>query len=34
MLEHKSTARKTRLGQIAVVDDRDADNVSAMMPYS
>jgi large subunit ribosomal protein L35 len=34
MLEHKSTARKTRLGQIALVDERDADNVSAMMPYS
>lgn len=34
MLEHKSTARKTRLGQIALVDERDADNVAAMMPYS
>jgi large subunit ribosomal protein L35 len=33
MLEHKTTARKTRLGQAAVVDERDADNVAAMLPY-
>lgn len=33
ILEHKSTARKNRLGQIAVVDERDAENVSLMLPY-
>jgi large subunit ribosomal protein L35 len=34
MLEHKTTSRKTRLSQKAVVDERDADNVSLMLPYS
>jgi large subunit ribosomal protein L35 len=34
MLEHKTTARKTRLSQKAVVDERDADNVRLMLPYS
>lgn len=33
MLEHKSTARKNRLSQKAVVDERDAENVSLMLPY-
>ncbi|MCG9893316.1 MAG: 50S ribosomal protein L35 [Thermosynechococcaceae cyanobacterium MS004] len=34
MLEHKPTVRKTRLSQKAVVDERDADNVRLMLPYS
>ncbi|NJK33898.1 MAG: 50S ribosomal protein L35 [Oscillatoriales cyanobacterium SM2_2_1] len=34
LLEHKSTARKSRLSQMVLVDERDAANVRAMMPYS
>ncbi|MGF1604628.1 MAG: 50S ribosomal protein L35 [Thermosynechococcaceae cyanobacterium] len=34
LLEHKKTGRKNSLSQKAVVKDCDADNVSAMMPYS
>jgi large subunit ribosomal protein L35 len=34
ILEHKTTSRKTRLSQMAVVDERDAGNVSLMMPYA
>ena len=33
-LEHKSTARKSRLSKIALVSEGDADNVRAMMPYA
>jgi large subunit ribosomal protein L35 len=33
ILEHKTTARKNRLSQPAVVDERDAENVSLMLPY-
>jgi large subunit ribosomal protein L35 len=33
LLQHKSTARKTRLSHISVVDERDADNVRLMLPY-
>jgi large subunit ribosomal protein L35 len=34
ILEHKTTSRKTRLSNMAVVDERDAGNVSLMMPYA
>ena len=34
LLDHKSPKRKRHLGTMAVVDERDADNVSAMLPYS
>jgi large subunit ribosomal protein L35 len=34
ILEHKTTSRKTRLSHMAVVDERDAGNVSLMMPYA
>ena len=34
LLDHKSTKRKRYLGTMAVVDERDADNVSAMLPYA
>jgi large subunit ribosomal protein L35 len=34
LLEHKSPARKTRLANMAVVNERDADNVQAMLPYA
>jgi large subunit ribosomal protein L35 len=33
LLEHKTTARKNRLSQKAVVDERDAENVRLMLPY-
>ncbi|GAB4152239.1 MAG: 50S ribosomal protein L35 [Cyanobacteria bacterium J069] len=33
LLQHKSTARKTRLGQKADVHETDAGNVELMMPY-
>ncbi|NJL85561.1 MAG: 50S ribosomal protein L35 [Leptolyngbyaceae cyanobacterium SM1_1_3] len=33
MLEHKSTARKTRLSQKTVVHESDAENVETMLPY-
>jgi large subunit ribosomal protein L35 len=33
MLEHKSTARKSRLSKLAVVDERDEENVRLMLPY-
>jgi large subunit ribosomal protein L35 len=33
LLEKKTTARKSRLGAKAVVDERDADNVRLMLPY-
>jgi large subunit ribosomal protein L35 len=34
LLDHKSAKRKRYLGTMAVVDERDADNVSAMLPYA
>lgn len=33
ILEHKSSTRKRRLSQLALVDDRDAENVRLMLPY-
>jgi large subunit ribosomal protein L35 len=33
ILEHKSPTRKRRLSKMAVVDERDAENVSLMLPY-
>jgi large subunit ribosomal protein L35 len=33
LLEHKSSKRKRHLGTMAVVDDRDAENVALMLPY-
>ena len=34
LLDHKSPKRKRYLGTKAVVDECDADNVSAMLPYA
>lgn len=34
LLEHKSTARKTRLGQKAVVRETETENIRLMLPYS
>jgi large subunit ribosomal protein L35 len=34
LLDHKSPKRKRHLGTMALVDERDADNVSAMLPYA
>jgi len=34
LLDHKSPKRKRHLGTMAVVDERDADNVARMLPYS
>lgn len=34
LLDHKSPKRKRYLSTMAVVDERDADNVRAMLPYS
>jgi len=33
MLEHKSAARRSRLSKVAVVNERDEDNVQLMLPY-
>lgn len=33
LLQHKPSARKSRLSKLAVVDERDAENVRLMMPY-
>lgn len=33
LLQHKSSARKRRLSQMAVVDERDEQNVRFMLPY-
>ncbi len=33
ILEHKSPARKRRLGQSGLVNERDAGNVRLMLPY-
>ena len=34
LLDHKSPKRKRHLGTMALVDERDADNVRAMLPYA
>ena len=34
LLDHKSPKRKRHLGTMARVNERDADNVRAMLPYS
>ena len=34
LLDHKRPKRKRHLGTMAVVDERDADNVARMLPYS
>ncbi len=33
LLQHKTSDRKNRLSKMAVVDERDADNVRLMIPY-
>ena len=33
LLEHKTTARKSRLSKVAVLHDSDLENVELMMPY-
>ncbi|MCY7324390.1 MAG: 50S ribosomal protein L35 [Phormidesmis sp. CAN_BIN36] len=33
LLEHKSPSRRRRLAGKSLVDERDADNVRAMLPY-
>jgi large subunit ribosomal protein L35 len=33
MLEHKNAKRRSRLSKIALVDERDAENVELMLPY-
>jgi large subunit ribosomal protein L35 len=33
LLEHKNSARRRRLSQLAIVDERDAENVRLMLPY-
>jgi large subunit ribosomal protein L35 len=33
MLQHKSSKRKRTLSGLAVVHERDADNVQMMLPY-
>jgi large subunit ribosomal protein L35 len=33
LLEHKSSKRKRKLSQPALVDERDAENVRLMLPY-
>ncbi|MCS6814328.1 MAG: 50S ribosomal protein L35 [Cyanobacteria bacterium] len=33
LLQHKPTARKNRLSKMAVVHERDEENVRLMMPY-
>ncbi len=34
LLEHKSPGRKRRLASMLLVNERDADNVRAMLPYA
>ena len=34
LLDHKSPKRKRYLGTMAVVDERDSDNVALMLPYA
>lgn len=33
LLQHKSATRKRNLSKMAVVDERDAENVHLMLPY-
>jgi large subunit ribosomal protein L35 len=33
LLEHKNSARRRRLSQLSIVDERDAENVRLMLPY-
>lgn len=33
LLEHKKTSRKRRISKIALVHERDEENVRLMMPY-
>ncbi|MBW4468562.1 MAG: 50S ribosomal protein L35 [Pegethrix bostrychoides GSE-TBD4-15B] len=33
LLQHKSAKRKRRISNMAVVNERDADNVQMMLPY-
>ncbi|NEQ95503.1 MAG: 50S ribosomal protein L35 [Cyanothece sp. SIO2G6] len=33
LLEHKTTARKTKLSKIAVLSEADKENVELMLPY-
>jgi large subunit ribosomal protein L35 len=33
LLEHKNADRRRNLSQLSLVDERDADNVRAMLPY-
>lgn len=33
LLEHKSSSRRRRLSQKALVNERDAENVHLMLPY-
>lgn len=33
LLQHKSSTRKSRLSQAAVVNESDAENVELMLPY-
>jgi large subunit ribosomal protein L35 len=33
LLEHKSADRRRNLSQLALVNERDADNVRGMLPY-
>ncbi|WP_088891907.1 50S ribosomal protein L35 [Leptolyngbya ohadii] len=34
LLQHKSSNRKRRITGLAVVNERDAENVELMLPYS
>jgi large subunit ribosomal protein L35 len=33
LLEHKTSDKKRKLSKMAVVDERDAENVRLMLPY-
>jgi len=33
LLQHKSSSRKRRITGLALVDERDAENVELMLPY-
>lgn len=33
LLQHKPASRKRRLSSVALVNERDADNVELMLPY-
>jgi large subunit ribosomal protein L35 len=34
LLQHKSAVRKRRISGLAVVNERDAENVQLMLPYA